>query len=207
MAIKAADVSNPAKPLSLYLQWVDRIMEEFYQQGEKERAAGLPISPYMDRQQPKVAKCQTSFIEFICVPLFTSLTEISEQLHGVLYQVQENLRFWQSQQAGVYRGSAVELQSVASMPHLVPSLYGIGRPLNIAARFLGRSSVASIGGGPSAALHSMSSFALRIEDSSSMLDRSFSSDDISAVRPPPESSHDSRSSGNQFSGKSDKSKP
>ena len=33
-AIHAADVSNPAKPFSIYMQWTERIMNEFYDQAD-----------------------------------------------------------------------------------------------------------------------------------------------------------------------------
>jgi len=35
VGIKAADVSNPAKKLPLYLDWTDRILEEFYAQARE----------------------------------------------------------------------------------------------------------------------------------------------------------------------------
>lgn len=35
--VHCADLSNPTKPLSLYKRWVDLLMEEFFQQGDKER--------------------------------------------------------------------------------------------------------------------------------------------------------------------------
>ena len=63
LLIKASDVSNPAKPHATYQLWADRIMVEFYNQGDKERARGLPISAYCDRQNPELASCQMGFIK------------------------------------------------------------------------------------------------------------------------------------------------
>lgn len=63
--LKCADVSNPAKPLPIYRLWTDRVMEEFYQQGDNERQLDLPISPFMDRLKPSKAKCQVGFIDFL----------------------------------------------------------------------------------------------------------------------------------------------
>jgi calcium/calmodulin-dependent 3',5'-cyclic nucleotide phosphodiesterase len=37
----AADVSNPTKQMKVYQRWTDLIMEEFMQQGEAERSAGI----------------------------------------------------------------------------------------------------------------------------------------------------------------------
>lgn len=57
-AIHLADLSNPTKPLSLYRQWTDRIMEEYWIQGDMERSIGLDISPMCDRNNATVAKSQ-----------------------------------------------------------------------------------------------------------------------------------------------------
>ena len=57
-ALHAADVSNPAKPTSVYVEWVGRVMTEFYSQGDAEADAGLPISAFMDRGKPALRKCQ-----------------------------------------------------------------------------------------------------------------------------------------------------
>ena len=56
--IHCCDLSNPTKPLPLYTEWVDRLMEESFKQGDKEREQGLEISPLCDRNTVNVAKCQ-----------------------------------------------------------------------------------------------------------------------------------------------------
>ena len=72
--IHCADLSNPTKPLYLYRQWVDRLMEELWKQGDKvrydvllfditlftkqERLLGLDISPLCDRSNVNVGKSQ-----------------------------------------------------------------------------------------------------------------------------------------------------
>jgi cAMP-specific phosphodiesterase 4 len=43
--LHVADLGNPAKPLSLSRHWTDLIINEYYQQGDKEREKGIPISP------------------------------------------------------------------------------------------------------------------------------------------------------------------
>merc|ERR1712079_819626 len=47
--VHCADLSNPTKPLPIYRRWCDRIMEEFFRQGDRERDACLDISPMCDR--------------------------------------------------------------------------------------------------------------------------------------------------------------
>ena len=56
--VHCADLSNPTKPLQLYRQWTDRIMAEFFQQGDREREAGLDISPMCDKHTASVEKSQ-----------------------------------------------------------------------------------------------------------------------------------------------------
>ncbi|XP_013860781.1 cGMP-inhibited 3',5'-cyclic phosphodiesterase A isoform X3 [Austrofundulus limnaeus] len=72
MCIKLADVNGPLKCKELHLQWTEGIVNEFYEQGDEEAALGLPISPFMDRSAPQLAKLQESFINHIVGPLCSS---------------------------------------------------------------------------------------------------------------------------------------
>uniref|UniRef100_UPI00358EE0FE 3',5'-cyclic-AMP phosphodiesterase 4C-like isoform X3 n=1 Tax=Myxine glutinosa TaxID=7769 RepID=UPI00358EE0FE len=56
--VHCADLSNPTKPLEIYRQWTDRIMEEFFRQGDRERERGMEISPMCDRHSASVEKSQ-----------------------------------------------------------------------------------------------------------------------------------------------------
>jgi len=56
--VHCADLSNPAKPLALYRQWNDRVLQEFFRQGDLERQQGLEISPMCDRLTATVEKTQ-----------------------------------------------------------------------------------------------------------------------------------------------------
>ena len=57
--VHCADLSGPTKPLPLYCRWCDRIMEEFFQQGDKEKEVGLDISPMCDRNNSTIEKHRT----------------------------------------------------------------------------------------------------------------------------------------------------
>ncbi|XP_051254753.1 cGMP-inhibited 3',5'-cyclic phosphodiesterase 3A-like isoform X2 [Dicentrarchus labrax] len=72
MCIKLADVNGPLKCKELHLQWTEGIVNEFYEQGDEEAGLGLPISPFMDRSAPQLAKLQESFITHIVGPLCSS---------------------------------------------------------------------------------------------------------------------------------------
>ncbi|XP_014666871.1 PREDICTED: cGMP-inhibited 3',5'-cyclic phosphodiesterase B-like [Priapulus caudatus] len=72
MCIKLADINGPCKRRDLHVQWTERITDEFYEQGGEEAALGLPISPFMDRNNCQVAKLQESFINHLVAPLCTA---------------------------------------------------------------------------------------------------------------------------------------
>jgi cAMP-specific phosphodiesterase 4 len=58
--IHLADLSNPTKPIDLYRQWNQRILEEYWKQGDKEKEQGIEISPMCDRHNSTLEKSQVS---------------------------------------------------------------------------------------------------------------------------------------------------
>eukprot|EP00276_Gloeochaete_wittrockiana_P010411 CAMPEP_0184655256 /NCGR_PEP_ID=MMETSP0308-20130426/12880_1 /TAXON_ID=38269 /ORGANISM="Gloeochaete witrockiana, Strain SAG 46.84" /LENGTH=609 /DNA_ID=CAMNT_0027091629 /DNA_START=489 /DNA_END=2318 /DNA_ORIENTATION=+ len=94
MALHLADISNPARPNTVYRHWVSAVMEEFYQQGDRERAAGLPISPFMDRTKPQVRECQCGFLDFIVIPSYSAWVEAFPDFANSLVNAQTNRRLW-----------------------------------------------------------------------------------------------------------------
>eukprot|EP00727_Mastigamoeba_balamuthi_P007228 m51a1_g3125 putative 3 -cyclic-nucleotide phosphodiesterase rega (1136) ;mRNA; f:230010-237954 len=70
MVIKLADSSNLCRPRAEMLEWVNRVYEEFLQQGDDEKARGLPVSANMDRDDSSVARLEQNYLKFICCPMF-----------------------------------------------------------------------------------------------------------------------------------------
>jgi len=64
--LHCADLSNPTKPANVYREWVTRVMEEFFRQGDRERALGYDVSPMCDRNTVKVANAQVSQTVVLC---------------------------------------------------------------------------------------------------------------------------------------------
>ncbi|PAV82660.1 hypothetical protein WR25_05875 [Diploscapter pachys] len=75
LIIKMADINSPTKPYDLHRKWTERICEEFYEQGDEEVKRGMPITCYMDRNDPGVAKLQDSFICHVVSPMATAMRE------------------------------------------------------------------------------------------------------------------------------------
>lgn len=72
ISLKVSDLSNPTRPLNIALLWTERIITEFHQQGDKERALGLSVTPMMDRTKANIELSQLAFIDHIIIPLYES---------------------------------------------------------------------------------------------------------------------------------------
>nr|XP_032826866.1 cAMP-specific 3',5'-cyclic phosphodiesterase 4B-like isoform X2 [Petromyzon marinus] len=95
--VHCADLSNPTKPLGLYRQWTERIMEEFFQQGDRERERGIDISPMCDRHSASVEKSQVGFIDYIVHPLWETWADLVQpDAQEMLDTLEENRDFYQS---------------------------------------------------------------------------------------------------------------
>ncbi|KAF8567416.1 hypothetical protein P879_01514, partial [Paragonimus westermani] len=101
--IHASDLSNPTRPFPIYRQWVERIMEELFQQGDKERAAGMEISPMCDRETACINTTQVSFIDYIVYPLWETLGELFySEAKPLLENISANRR-WYEEQTGLHK--------------------------------------------------------------------------------------------------------
>lgn len=63
-------------------------MEEFFQQGDKEREMGLDISPMCDRHNATIEKSQVGFIDYIVHPLWETWADL---VHPVKFHDSCNL--------------------------------------------------------------------------------------------------------------------
>ncbi|KAI6211381.1 Phosphodiesterase [Aphelenchoides besseyi] len=92
--IHLADLSNPTKPIELYRCWNERILEEYWRQGDKEKEQGLEVSPMCDRGNVTIEKSQVGFIDYIVHPLFETWAElVYPDAQEILDQLEDN-RLW-----------------------------------------------------------------------------------------------------------------
>uniref|UniRef100_A0A8C2YW92 Phosphodiesterase n=1 Tax=Cyclopterus lumpus TaxID=8103 RepID=A0A8C2YW92_CYCLU len=95
--VHCADLSNPTKPLQLYRQWTDRIMEEFFTQGDRERERGIEISPMCDKHNASVEKSQVGFIDYIVHPLWETWADlVHPDAQDILDTLEDNREWYQS---------------------------------------------------------------------------------------------------------------
>ncbi|CAG9785149.1 unnamed protein product [Diatraea saccharalis] len=95
--VHCADLSNPTKPLPLYKRWVALLMEEFFQQGDREREQGMDISPMCDRHNATIEKSQVGFIDYIVHPLWETWADlVHPDAQDILDTLEENRDYYQS---------------------------------------------------------------------------------------------------------------
>ncbi|XP_078029349.1 3',5'-cyclic-AMP phosphodiesterase 4C isoform X7 [Epinephelus lanceolatus] len=95
--VHCADLSNPTKPLELYRQWTDRIMVEFFTQGDRERDKGMEISPMCDKHNASIEKNQVGFIDYIVHPLWETWADlVHPDAQEILDTLEDNREWYQS---------------------------------------------------------------------------------------------------------------
>ena len=70
-----ADISNPFKKWTMCKWWSDRVFQEFWEQGDKEKAENLPVSMLCDRDTTHQDESSVNFIDFIICPFLFACTE------------------------------------------------------------------------------------------------------------------------------------
>jgi len=95
--LHAADISNPCKPRDSMLRWTQRILDEFWAQGDEELARGMDISPLCDRESDRraVAKGQLGFINFVIQPLYGPLAKLIPEAQAAADLLGQNRAFWE----------------------------------------------------------------------------------------------------------------
>ena len=99
--IHAADISNPVKPYPIYSEWTDRILKEYWNQGDNERSKGLPVSYLMDRYTVNTAKSQIGFINVIVQPIFEVIKNFLPEVAVCIKNLEENKAIW-NEKIGFY---------------------------------------------------------------------------------------------------------
>ncbi|KAF9176794.1 High affinity cAMP-specific and IBMX-insensitive 3',5'-cyclic phosphodiesterase 9A [Haplosporangium sp. Z 767] len=92
--LHAADISNAVKPWALCKRWSDLVVQEFFRQGDIEKAQGLPASPNMDRDQHSQPQISLGFGDFVVQPYFESFVELLPEASPFLANLTNNRAKW-----------------------------------------------------------------------------------------------------------------
>ena len=119
LLLKCADLGNVVRPLEMADAWGKRIMEEFYQQGEKELALDLPLTTFPNRKNFDYifARHQNGFLVNVVKPLFETFTQLTDDdtRESVLSCAAENGDAWSQREnanrPGANKGGAKKQKS------------------------------------------------------------------------------------------------
>ncbi|XP_064651185.1 high affinity cGMP-specific 3',5'-cyclic phosphodiesterase 9A-like isoform X5 [Lineus longissimus] len=78
--IKCCDISNEVRPMEVSEPWVDCLLEEYFNQSDREKLEGLPVAPFMDRDKVTKPTAQIGFVKFVLVPMFETVAKLFPQL-------------------------------------------------------------------------------------------------------------------------------
>merc|ERR1719323_1730316 len=92
--LHSADIGNPTKPWELCKRYAYLCLDEFFAQGDLEKAAGIPVQMLNDRDKVNRPNAQIGFIEFFIVPMATGMVQMFPQLGGCAEFLGENIQNW-----------------------------------------------------------------------------------------------------------------
>lgn len=110
--LHSADISNMVRQPMIAKQWSDLVFEEFlnqvrmrlrramliiFHQGDQEKALGLPVSPFYDRDDTDQSKLSLNFIDYVVAPLFNILNKSAPELKLLTDNLAQNREFWQKE--------------------------------------------------------------------------------------------------------------
>ena len=92
LVLKCADIGHTACDFSLHKNWVHRLQEEMYNQGDLERESGLPVSAMADRhnEEMTIETSQLAFYDAVALPMMRVLTVFFTGAEPFLRQACEN---------------------------------------------------------------------------------------------------------------------
>ena len=92
--IHMADLGHNCKKFEISIEWIKLLTEEFWRQGDQERAKGLPISFLCDRQKIDVPASQIGFLRGFILSSFDCLVAIFPELKYTIDNAEDNIRRW-----------------------------------------------------------------------------------------------------------------
>jgi hypothetical protein len=119
--MKAADISNEARPFPVSKVWADALMKEYlsfylsftlsftpllyptsasftlkryFAQSNLEKQRQLPVTPFMDPDKVKISQTQVNFIDSFLLPTFRLLNKVVPEFQPFVDGILENRRRW-----------------------------------------------------------------------------------------------------------------
>mmetsp|Transcript_70836 Transcript_70836/g.207563 ORF Transcript_70836/g.207563 Transcript_70836/m.207563 type:complete len:928 (-) Transcript_70836:59-2842(-) len=93
--LHSADVSNSCRTWEVTREWAWRVLEEFFAQGDQEKALGVPVQFLNDRDKLNRPNSQIGFIEFMIAPFFAAQIRLWPGLRDLGDNLSNNIRNWE----------------------------------------------------------------------------------------------------------------
>ncbi len=94
VCLHASDISNSMRPFNISSEWARRVTDEFYHQGDREKAKKMPVSPFCDRLLGNLPSSQVGFISGIVRPYAERLVQIFPRLQPLLDNLNAGEKEW-----------------------------------------------------------------------------------------------------------------
>lgn len=93
LLMKCCDISNEIRPTKVSDKWLERLLDEYFAQGDLEKEMDLPTFPFMDRTKTTPSSAQIGFIKFVLIPLFKTLEPTFKEVvtENMIKPLQESL--------------------------------------------------------------------------------------------------------------------
>ena len=92
--LHTSDISNPAKPWATSKRWSDLVLQEFLEQGDREKVESLPVSMNCDRNTTQQDELSLNFCDFIVAPFFFSMAKLLPKMLSVCKILEANRDEW-----------------------------------------------------------------------------------------------------------------
>lgn len=94
IALKCADFGHSTMQWGTHLRWSDRLENEFFLQGDREKQLGLAVSDLMDRDTPGATQTQVAWFGFAVLPLFRAFQQAFPATEELVSKVEANWQRW-----------------------------------------------------------------------------------------------------------------
>jgi len=132
IALKVADLGHLRAQGDIHQRWVGGLCHEFYNQGDIERALGMPVNNLMCRQRAAelpsaLAASQVGFFDVIALPLISRWARATGARHW-LERVNRNYEFWKAERDNA---SAVDRQEFVPFSTAIERIAGLPHELHM----------------------------------------------------------------------------
>jgi len=92
--LHCSDVGNPMKPWEIARRLAYLCVDEFFAQGDQEKAMGIPVQMLNDRDKVNRPNSQIGFIEFVIAPMVEGIVHIFPTMDGLADNLGTNIQHW-----------------------------------------------------------------------------------------------------------------